>query len=158
MRGRVVTVIMLGCVAGGCIPKERDFLLIPSIVDASGEVDTTDPGSITARVTISWDNGDEAPETQVMVDSRFTVEDEATQDVLGRIQLDRVTEFDGTLSQSESADVVYEGTQAPPIAPLDPADLCDGREVHLQVLYSTQGSLTDFPLTGVSNTFVFDCG
>lgn len=154
MRGGLV--VLVAILAGGCIPKERDFILIPSVTNASGEVDQADPATITARVTVKWENGDEAPETHVTVDERFTVEDETTQDVLGRTRLARTTDFDGVLGKGETVSVVYEGIESPPVE-LDPADLCDGRQVHLQVLYSTHGSLVDSPATGLSNPFTFEC-
>lgn len=91
------------------------------------------------------------------VDSRVSVEDDETQDFLGRLQLDRTSDFDNSLGPGERAEVTYEGTQSPPVAPLEPAVLCDGRSVHLQVLYSTHGSLVDSPQTSLSNGFLFDC-
>ena len=142
---------------GGCIPEEKDFILIPAISDASGEAVTAAPGSVTVRMTVVWQNGEEAPETQVTVDSRLSVEDDDTQDFLGRIQVERTSDFDGSLGSGETAEVTYEDTQSPPIAPLDPAQLCDGRSVHLQVQYSTHGSLMDSPQTALSNAFTFAC-
>ncbi len=156
MRFGAVTVVLLVSVGGACIPKERDFILIPSVTDASGEVLLADPGTISARLTVTWENGEEAPETQVTVDERVTVEDDETQDVLGRTRLSRTTAFDGSLGSGEIAEVDYEGTESPPIE-LDPAELCDGRTVHLQVLYSTHGSLLDSPQTALSNAFAFAC-
>jgi len=140
----------------GCIPKERDFILIPSVTDASGEATTTDPQSVTLRMAVLWENGDEAPETSVTVDSRVSVEDDVTQDFLGRVQLQRTTDFDGTLAQGESISVRYEGTQSP-LVELESAIICDGRPVHLQVLYSTQGGLADARQTALSNAFSFVC-
>ena len=151
-----ITLAVVMASSTGCIPKERDFILIPSVTDASGEVTTADPQSVTARMMVLWENGDEAPETQVTVDSRVSVEDDTTQDFLGRLQLERTTDFDGTLSKGESARVQYEGTQSP-LLELDAGVICDGRRVHLQVLYSTHGSYVDSPQTGLSNGFSFQC-
>ena len=142
--------------AGACIPKERDFILIPSVTGASGEVVQAEPAAITARMTVTWENGEEAPETQVTVDERVSVEDDETQQVLGRIRLARTGTFDGLLGKGETAEVDYLGTDSPPTE-LDPATLCDGRTVHLQVLYSPHGSYVDSPQTALSNAFVFDC-
>lgn len=151
-----VTLATVATCLGGCIPEEKDFILIPLVTDASGEATTAAPGSVTARVTITWENGEEAPETLVVVDTRVAVEDDTTQDVLGRVGVERTNDFDGTLEGGETAEVHYEGTQSPP-PEVDPAEVCDGRSVHLQVQYSTHGSLLDSPQTGVSNAFVFDC-
>lgn len=142
--------------ATGCIPEEKDFILVPYVTDASGEVATADPGSLSVRMTVLWENGEEAPETTVTVDSRVSMEDDATQDFLGRIMVERTTAFDNVLGPGERAEVVYEGTQSPPLE-ADLQELCDGRRVHLQVLYDTHGAYGDGPQTALSNGFAFEC-
>lgn len=151
-----LAVVMASLAATGCIPTESDFILIPSVTGASGEVTTADPASITVRMTVLWENGDEAPETTVTVDSRVSMEDDDTQDFLGRISVDRTTAFDNLLGPGERVEVGYEGVQSPPIE-ADPAELCDGRRVHLQVIYDTHGAYGDGPQTALSNGFAFAC-
>lgn len=154
---RIASCCLLLC---GCIPETKDYELIPAITGAQGEVVTADPGAITVRVTMEWVNGESAPETTVTVSPNVAVEDTTTADVMGRVRVDRVTDFDNVLGPGESASVDYEGTQSPPIPEEggpDPALLCDGREVHLQVQYSTHGSLADAPQVALSNSFVFEC-
>ncbi|MBI2893947.1 MAG: hypothetical protein HYY06_10375 [Deltaproteobacteria bacterium] len=152
--------LVLIFLVAGCIPETKDFELIPAVTGAQGEVATEEPGAITVRMSVEWVNGESAPETTVTVSPNVAVEDEATADVLGRVRVDRITEFDNVLGPGESESVDYEGTQSPPIPEEggpDPAVLCDGRQVHLQVQYSTHGSLVDAPQLALSNTFRFDC-
>jgi hypothetical protein len=145
---------------GGCVPETKDFELIPDVVEASGEVTRAAPGAITVRMTVDWVNGESAPDTTVALDPRVVIEDESSQDVLGRVELERLTDFDNQLGPGESVSVNYEGTQSPPIPEQggpDPDALCDGRQVHLQVQYSTHGSLADGMTATLSNPFAFDC-
>lgn len=135
-RGLAARVAAWGCLlllapVLGC-PDETDVILVASASGGSVRVTGTgDTATVRVSATVTLELGSYAPEAQTVVVPRadLLVDDR----VVGTVNLDRPTTFDGRLDPGEDVEVTVRG-EAPGTA-VDTAALCAAGRATLVLLY-----------------------
>lgn len=138
LRGAAALLVALSFSTSGC-PDETDVILVADASEGAIRVTGTGDGAtITVSALVTLELGSYAQEEQVVVIPRADIlVDDA---VVGTVNLDRPTSFDGHLSPGETKEVRVRGEAMG--SSIDVARLCAASSAVISMLYGPSPTMT----------------